>query len=1214
MKPTVVSLFSGGGGLDLGFINAGYKVIWAIDNNRNAVETYKENIGTHIKCADITQEDIRQIPKADVVIGGPPCQSFSLAGNRQVEDARGQLVWRYIDIIKHIKPKAFVFENVTGLLSAKNSKNEKIVELLKKAFQNIGYTVEMNVMNAVEYGVPQRRKRVFIVGMKGNYKFVFPLQTHGEPGSGLKPFVSVREALGDLPSVTMNDKESVSYQNEPQNDYQKKMRANGETAVTEHFMPTLSELDKYIISHVKPGGNYMDIPKDVDSKRIKRLQRDGGHTTCYGRMLPAEPSYTINTYFNRPNVGCNIHYSEDRLITVREALRLQSFPDHYKVISSSKQGKNLIVGNAVPPMLAEVIAKKLKEELERNMITYSDSEVRVFHPICENALNQALFSLGLSGIYEARHHVYTGSLEMDYVIMNKGTGRYLCVIEVKRTPSDVQSTRYQFQAQSYVQMNQAINEKPFYVITNLEKLISFRYDSSKPNVYQQMLKPGLESICDFTLDDEKIVTKKLSLVFQRLIDDFIHNRYEELTTLDDFLGWMRTALPDGRKWKSSMAVLMYEYIRGAFHAVHKPKPTITYNVAHFKGDVEQICIEANNVNFDGIFSYSAVEYYPRLVLASSMLSDLYHYGEANVSGDAIADALHDMVSKQHRHDGEVPTDPELANLVSVITKMIHGDILPGGQICDPAAGSGNLISSAINIFRIDADQIVANDINPKLLELLSLRLGLNYPGSINRTCSPKVTAMDIVDFSPADFAKVEVVLLNPPFVAGINCVNRKKAFFDKIRTLKGSDGMTEIGQQNLGAVFLETVCYLVPRGTTIACIFPKAHLTERGDEAVAFRQMLLKVFGLQCIFNYPGDGLFESVTEETCILVGKNSISSKTIRVYSSDVNVSDIDLHALEGYSGSYDSCQFDSITADIEAREIAVADLLAGISDGWRMVCSEMSEAIAYVETNIVRNSKIDLLPNTTGTYRKGQVGVNGGSDLMFFDSIPELYDAYQSMVTLDEGMRNAKSDNFIINQGDSRFLDFNRVGTSLSSRIITDYLRYSRPAGRQRKIMKTEAEWLKIAKKDGSIRFPANSVLLPTKIRRIGRIYVSTIPLYVSTNFAVFTYSSLSEAQVIASYMATVFYQLECEVASKDHAGVRKIEIRDALTTHVPVYHLLSENDRNRISAELSDVSFQDLNNPAITHMDEIWADILFGSEAKSKLNEAIRLLRFLANRRN
>ncbi len=359
MAISVVSLFSGGGGLDLGFKKAGFNIKWAIDNNSNAVSTYKANIGDHIIFADINTIDLDSIPYADVVIGGPPCQSFSLAGKRDVEDERGQLVWRYIQIIKHIEPKAFVFENVTGLLSAKNSKGEKVIELLKYAFIEIGYKLSTKVVNAADYGIPQRRKRVIIVGLKNGKSFQFPAKTHCEDGNGLKRYVSVKDALGDLPLAIEDEKGTTEYLVEPQNEYQEKMRCKG--GISEHFIPQMSELDKYIISHVKPGGNYMDVPADVNSTRIRRLQRDGGHTTCYGRLKPDAPSYTINTYFNRPNVGCNIHYSEDRLITVREALRLQSFPDSYKLVSTSKQGKNFIVGNAVPPILAEIIAKELKK-------------------------------------------------------------------------------------------------------------------------------------------------------------------------------------------------------------------------------------------------------------------------------------------------------------------------------------------------------------------------------------------------------------------------------------------------------------------------------------------------------------------------------------------------------------------------------------------------------------------------------------------------------------------------------------------------------------------------------------------------------------------------------------------------------------------------------------------------------------------------------------
>lgn len=358
----VVSLFSGGGGFDLGFLAEGYEIIWAIDNNKNAVETYKHNMGNHIQCADITQIDVTKIPHADVVIGGPPCQSFSLAGKRNTEDERGQLVWQYINIIEQIQPKAFVFENVTGLLSAKNGDGEKIIDLLKLAFKEIGYNVVQQVMNAADYGVPQKRKRLILVGIKDNI-FSFPPPTHSEEGGELLKYVSVSDALDDLAEASINDG-TVAYRHPPQNEYQNYLRCNG--AVTDHCFPTMSELDAYIIRHVKAGGNYMDVPPDVNSDRIKRLQKEGGHTTCYGRLSPDKPSYTINTYFNRPNVGCNIHYSENRLITVREALRLQSFPDSYTLISSSKQGKNLIVGNAVPPLLASVIARELKKYLEED--------------------------------------------------------------------------------------------------------------------------------------------------------------------------------------------------------------------------------------------------------------------------------------------------------------------------------------------------------------------------------------------------------------------------------------------------------------------------------------------------------------------------------------------------------------------------------------------------------------------------------------------------------------------------------------------------------------------------------------------------------------------------------------------------------------------------------------------------------------------------------
>ena len=1220
--PTVVSLFSGGGGLDLGFINAGYDIIWAIDNNKNAVETYKANIGGHIICADITEADVSAIPHSDIVIGGPPCQSFSLAGMRHVEDARGKLVWQYMRIIKHIKPKAFVFENVTGLLSAKNKDGEKIVDLLKKAFQDIGYTVEMQTMNAADYGVPQRRKRVFIVGLQGNKKFTFPAPTHNEDGIGLKKYVSVYEALGDLPEAVNDENGRVFCSTPPQNEYQRKMRTGSPESISEHFTPTLSELDRYIISHVKPGGNYMDIPKDVNSKRIRRLQRDGGHTTCYGRMDPDKPSYTINTYFNRPNVGCNIHYSADRLITVREALRLQSFPDSYEIISTSRQGRNLIVGNAVPPMLAEILADSLKNYIEQpcvklssdkedHMITYSDSEVKVFHPLCKQALENALSSLGKNSDYEVLHHHRTKTLEMDFVIRNKKTLKYFCVIEVKRTPSNVQSVRCQLQAQSYVQMNSGQNEASFYILTNLETLISFRYDASKPNVYQQILKPGTEHICDFTTDTETVVTDKLSAAFERILGDFFARRYDYLTTLDDFISYMGSAASDDKKWKSSLAVLFYEFIRGSFHAVKRSD--LKYDIRKFHDDVEQICQEGALVDFGGIFDYDPAKYLPHLSVSSSLLNEMYSLGDSNVSGDIIADALHSKLSDGKEHDGEVATDSELAQLASVLSRLSNGPLRDGRKICDPAAGSGNLICSAINAFQAPASSLKVNDINPKLIQLLSLRIGLSFPGSICRTDAPQIDITDLTDLTPGYFDDVDVVLLNPPFVAGINCVSRKRPFYDKIRSLKGSDAATSVGQTNLGAVFLETLCYLVKPGTTIVCIFPKTHLTARGEEAVAFRRMLLSLFGLHTIFSYPAEGLFDSVTEATCIFVGKAHIKSGDISVYSSDEKVADLDLHAFESSAGSLSTTGFDVVSPGIEGRRFTWNELSDEAENGWRFVSSEMTDSIDFVSRGIFANPKLKLLARTTSVMRKGNVAVAGCSDLLFLDTNKELYNKYAS-IPLREGVRNAKSDKFVLYAGVSKFWNINDVPPSTAKDIIRDYIPLQHKEGKQKKKIKTAAECEKIAHKDAKIIFQANSILVPTKIRKDGRIHVTKIPMYISTNFSVFTYKTPEEAEIIGSYMTTLFYLLECEVESKDESGVRKLELGDAKKTHVPDINVLTPDEKSEILAEVPNIRFLELNRPVIREIDRIWARILFGKEASDQLKEAQRLLRFLLNRRN
>jgi DNA (cytosine-5)-methyltransferase 1 len=362
----VLSLFSGCGGLDLGFKREGFHIVWANDKVEDVCKTYRNNIGDHIVCGDLNEINTSEIPSGDVLIGGPPCQSFSLLGKRKPDDQRGSLAWKYLDILKEIKPTLFLFENVLGIKSAKTIDGRNVLHELQKVFLGMGYELGTYTLNAADYGVPQRRHRVFVVGSLNDKKIACPPPTHSRipektlKGKRLEKWVSSLVALSDLPKPSERD--GIPYDKEPQSEYQRLMRKDS-CGVYNHYPPYASERDMKIIKAVPPGGNYMNIPDEIATKRIMKFKKTGGRTTTYGRLDPEEPAYTINTYFDRPNVGCNIHYFEDRMITIREGLRLQSLPDDFIIYSTTKRNYYYQVGNAVPFLLAIAWARKFKESV-----------------------------------------------------------------------------------------------------------------------------------------------------------------------------------------------------------------------------------------------------------------------------------------------------------------------------------------------------------------------------------------------------------------------------------------------------------------------------------------------------------------------------------------------------------------------------------------------------------------------------------------------------------------------------------------------------------------------------------------------------------------------------------------------------------------------------------------------------------------------------------
>lgn len=341
-----VDLFSGAGGLSIGALAAGISVPIAVEKDQNAARTFKRNHPD----STIFTEDIRNIDPATfqienpfILFGGPPCQGFSTSNTqtRKLDNKNNSLFEEFVRFVRELSPKWFLFENVEGIVSFNNGKT---VEQIKKCFESLGYTVVWKVLKASDFGVPQDRNRFIMIGNKDGVSFQFP--------TPLKHKVCVDDAINDLPLLENGQlAEKLPYRSKP-SAYAKKLR-NGSRYAHQCFV---SRNKDYVIErykHIKWGQNWKAIPEDL-MQNYK--DRQNCHSGIYKRLDPKKPSVVISNY--RKNML--IHPHQDRGLSVREAARIQSFPDDF-IFEGSLMHIQQQIGNAVPPLLAKAIFLKIIE-------------------------------------------------------------------------------------------------------------------------------------------------------------------------------------------------------------------------------------------------------------------------------------------------------------------------------------------------------------------------------------------------------------------------------------------------------------------------------------------------------------------------------------------------------------------------------------------------------------------------------------------------------------------------------------------------------------------------------------------------------------------------------------------------------------------------------------------------------------------------------------
>ena len=380
-----IDLFCGAGGIAEGFRQEGYRCLYGNDVMAEAIQTFALNhpraIADCRPIEDVNAAEIRERLQLapgglDVLVGGPPCQGFSInAPERFLADPRNKLFQHYARFVREFQPKTFLFENVPGILSIDDG---KVFQQILKVFSDLGYSVSVKILFAAHYGAPQERWRLILLGSK-NGEIAHPVPTHYAKGranfrggatltfqlddghcAGLQPVVTVADAINDLPPLAMGQgAEEVSYVDAAGSAYAQRMR-NPSGMTFNHYAAKLAPQNIERMKHVPPGGSWRDIPHDLLPAGMQKA-RKSDHTKRYGRLHPDKLSGTVLTKCD-PHWGTVFLPTQDRALTVREAARFQSFPDHYRFLGS-RVSQYEQVGNAVPVVMAAAIARAIRDHL-----------------------------------------------------------------------------------------------------------------------------------------------------------------------------------------------------------------------------------------------------------------------------------------------------------------------------------------------------------------------------------------------------------------------------------------------------------------------------------------------------------------------------------------------------------------------------------------------------------------------------------------------------------------------------------------------------------------------------------------------------------------------------------------------------------------------------------------------------------------------------------
>ncbi|MBI4432352.1 MAG: BpuSI family type II restriction endonuclease [Candidatus Omnitrophica bacterium] len=862
--------------------------------------------------------------------------------------------------------------------------------------------------------------------------------------------------------------------------------------------------------------------------------------------------------------------------------------------------------------------------------SYTDDEIEYFHPFFEFAGRKALHSSGLESSIILVHHKDINGITVDFSFERTENKRIVLLVEIKRTPAAMSSTRYRYQALSYRKEADANADTPYYVLTNLEKADIFKYDPNRPRVASQIIYGSPFNIGSFQTTALPEFLVNLERFIKTSLEIALNNTGEYEENLDKLNDVLITNISSAGNWHKILMPISYEYVRGA--SIHYPSLKARLREGHwevadrYKSQPLRLREKGSSVDFENIFRDPLPDPDHPIAFDRDLLHSGHISGQLRANGEDLASLVQELIEKHSTlpdGPGIVETDDELARLLAIsASDALDRQLIPNDIVCDPAAGTGRLLTAAHSLIfqSLGPQQWWANEINPFFSEPLCLRLGLDHANELRQGNVPKITIADIVDLERSDFTNVKVILMNPPFLSGIQATNEKRRFAQAIERVTGSRSLVNAGQIGLEALFLELVWGLAPEDAVIACILPFQILMRKSDEMQLFRRFLVEKFGLTHLISYPREGLFERVMKRTLIAVGRKNFGGTSVKCIDVRMPLERVDYHDLLSALQNARTQLGRAATLKITPKQ----ELQNSIPNGWGLG-SVLARANEWVETNL---SNFRQLDRVAAGLKRGTSGNSGCSDL---SAIKPNGPISALLPLIPQNWRCPSinnSDDFpkVLTQENPQTLSPllpNEAWTTGSSesatldKIINEYLRIKSARPNARGTQAVAERSLETARRaiyrDVKI-FSANSVLIPRASRILARIGVLRDPYVVSTNFIVVSMNDFENTLLTASWLSSVFSQIQMEALNNDQEGMRKLEKRQIALLHIPDFSRMSNEEKQSATQAFHNDPPLNSQHPTLRNLDMVWLKLAFPGKPNSFLNDAFALMADLCEERS